>query len=70
MKNKPKRDKAKTNRRIKDLMKELNLVLENGDNEAIHAIYDEIIEERLKQFDAPFVYRLRRKVKDWSFWYA
>jgi len=51
---------------IEDLKKEI----ENNDNEAVHSIFDELMEQKVKELEPKFFKKLWRLVKDIDFWYA
>lgn len=53
-----------------ELIKELKDAVKNGDNEAVHSIYDDLIIMRLRQHEPSFVRMLDKITKDIAFWYA
>ncbi len=55
-----------TNQKIE----EIKVAIEDGDNERIHGLYDDVIEGRLKDLDPKFLTKVKRLVKDIDFWYA
>jgi len=52
------------------LLIELKKAIKEGDNEAVHGIYDQLLKLRLRQHEPSFVRRLDKLVEGIAFWYA
>lgn len=55
----------KTREEIKEMFKKLD-----EDNEEIHGLYDQLLQERMKELDPNFLNFLDDLTEDASFWYA
>lgn len=62
--------KKKTKEEILKLCRDLDQAIAEDDNEWAHDIYDQIMEVKLKEYNPSFVYRLKKRVKNITFWYA
>jgi hypothetical protein len=44
--------------------------VKDGDNEAVHGRYDDLIHDRLEELDPEFIKEIDDLVKDIEFWYS
>ena len=55
---------------MKASIKKLKEAIEEGDNEYIHSLYDDLIEQRLLELDPKYLKKLQDLVEGVTFWYA